>query len=276
MNYPEDKTGIRLVAIDLDGTLLDGNGKLPPRGSTLIKAAYGKGIHIIIATTRNYDDVQRICGTLKINDPIICSNGAYIYENPTGSVWRELRIPIHIAERICQLADENDWELSTSVGETTYFKQRPGQALGLLTENIEVVKRNKDAIVAKPHRILCWQPEAMEGIQRLCLDEFPGECRTEVYYKPTGEPHSLGVFAWNADKGSALEVVLSKMGISQYGVMAIGDNTNDLPMFEFAKYRVAMSNGTEEIKRNASIIAPSNREEGVAWVFENYVRQSTQ
>jgi Cof subfamily protein (haloacid dehalogenase superfamily) len=255
----------------LDGTLLDTKGHLPPRGSRLIKKAFDAGIHIIIATTQNPGDVQRICAALAIDDPIICANGAYIYESPTGSLWRELRIPIVVARKICQVADENGWELSTSIGQTTYFKQRPGQALGPLAENIEVVAKNRDAIRGKPHRILAWQPEAIETLKTLCLKEFKAECRTEIYYKPSGELHSLGIFARGADKGSALQAVLTKLNIPVERVMAIGDNTNDLPMFEFAAYRVAMGNGTADIKRAANIFAPTNEEEGVAWVFEKYV-----
>jgi HAD superfamily hydrolase (TIGR01484 family) len=140
-----------------------------------------------------------------------------------------------------------------------------------LAENIEVVAKNRDAIVGKPHRILTWQPEAIETLNTLCLQEFKAECRTEIYYKPSGEWHSLGIFAQGADKGSALQAVLTKMNIPIERVMAIGDNTNDLPMFEFAAYRVAMGNGTADIKRAANIIAPTNEEEGVAWVFEKYL-----
>ena len=268
---PGDDLNIRLVAIDLDGTLLDNQGQLSSHGSRSIRRAFDAGIHIIIATTRNCRDVQNMCAALAINGPIICSNGAHIYGSPTGPLWRELCIPAHIAERICQVADENGRELSTSVGQTTYFKQRPGQALGPLAANIEVVEKNRHALVAKPHRILAWQPEAIEALRALCLKEFPVACRTEVYYKPTGELHSLGVFAWGADKGSALGTVLTKLSVPPDCAMAIGDNDNDLPMFEFTAYRVGMGNGTAEIRRMANIIAPTNEDEGVAWVLEKYV-----
>jgi len=83
--------------------------------------------------------------------------------------------------------------------------------------------------------------------------------------------HSLGIFAWGSDKGSALAFVLAKLGISTHQVMAIGDNRNDLPMFDLAEVKVAMGNATDEIKQAATIIAPSNEDEGVAWVLGNYV-----
>ena len=71
---------IRLIAVDLDGTLLDSAGQLPSYGSRLITRAFQEGIRIILSTTQNYKDVERICAVLAIDDPIICSNGAYIFE----------------------------------------------------------------------------------------------------------------------------------------------------------------------------------------------------
>lgn len=262
---------IRLIAIDLDGTLLDNQGQLPPEGSRLVKRAFDEGIRIIIATTRDYGYVRKVCTALAIDDPIVCSNGAYIYESPTGALWRELCIPIHIAEMICRMGDERGWELVTSVGQTTYFKQRPGQHLGPFGDNRRVVATNMEALVGSPHKILTWQLEAVETLTALCLDAFPGDCSPVIYYEPTGEIQALGVFAEGADKGSALKAVLTRLSVPVDCVMAIGDNSNDLPMFEFAGHRVAMANATEELKQTADIIAPGNEEEGVAWVLERYV-----
>jgi hydroxymethylpyrimidine pyrophosphatase-like HAD family hydrolase len=83
-----------------------------------------------------------------IDDPIICANGAYLYESPTGSLWRELRIPIVVAGKICQVADENGWELSTSIGQTTYFKQHEHFTLDRILVYYEGVTKRKytDAI----------------------------------------------------------------------------------------------------------------------------------
>lgn len=262
---------VRLVAIDLDGTLLDSRGRLPPEGSRLVKRAFDEGVHVVISTTRDLYYVQRVCAALAISSPIICCNGALIYESPTGALWRELCIPIDIAETICQTGDERGWELVTSVGQTIYFRQRQGQALGPMGENRVVVESNRDALVASPHRILTWQPEAIETLRALCLSAFAEECQTSVYYEPSGEVHSLGIFARGADKGTALQAVLTKLNIPIDCVMAIGDNNNDLPMFDFAGYRVAMGNATEDLRQAAHIIAPVNDEEGVARVLERYV-----
>ncbi|MFU8796070.1 MAG: HAD family hydrolase [Dehalococcoidia bacterium] len=96
------------------------------------------------------------------------------------------------------------------------------------------------------------------------------ECRPVTYYGSIGDVRSLGVFARGADKGTALQAVLTKVNVPIDCVMAIGDNNNDLPVFGFAGYRVAMGNATEDLKQAANIIAPANHEERVVWVLERY------
>ena len=125
-------------------------------------------------------------------------------------------------------------------------------------------------MVGDPIRILTWQPAAIEGLHRLCQD-FAGQCYTETYYYPPDEKaHSLGIFPPHTDKGTALTLVLEKLGLSWDNVMAIGDNFNDLPMFERAGLSVAMGNAPAKVKEKAMVIAPSNDEEGVAWAVQRY------
>jgi Cof subfamily protein (haloacid dehalogenase superfamily) len=262
---------IQLVAIDLDGTLFNTQGQPSPLGSRRLKQAHESGIRIIISSTRDLEDVQKVCASIGIEDPVICSNGGYIYASPWGAIWRELLIPLPVAQKIGLIADEAGWELSTSIGKISYWKQRLGQKLGANGDGHWIVATNREAMTSPPHIILTWQPEAILALAESCREAFPHECRTEIYYTPSRELHSLGIFAAGADKGSALELVIDRLGVLPQAVMAIGDNNNDLPMFRVARHRVAMANGTDELKNAANIIAPGNDDEGVAWVFEKYI-----
>ena len=109
---------------------------------------------------------------------------------------------------IAVLADANGWEISTTVGLVTYYRQRPGQAIGPLSPNRVIVGKNSDAIVDSRVRILTTNPEAIKSIQSLCQAKFSGRCYTEVYYGSDGGIHSLGVFAPGANKGDAIDLVL--------------------------------------------------------------------
>lgn len=262
---------ISLVTVDLDGTLLTSEGALAPRGVALLRRAARGGVHVVLATTRNPDPVRPFCRSLAINDPMICTNGAQVWGSPDGPVWAYHGIPQEVALAIARWADAHDWELSTTVSSTTYWRQRPGQALGRIASNIMIVPANADAVVGDPVRILTHQVEAIDSVRSLCQSAFPDQCRTETYYNPDGTVHSLGVFAPQADKGTALALVLDRLAVEKECVLVIGDNINDLAMFPYASVRVAMANAPNEVKQQAATVAPSNDDEGVAWALEAFV-----
>lgn len=260
-----------LVAVDLDGTLLTSQGSLAPRSAAALQRAAGQGVHVVLATTRNPDSVLPIYRTLGLADPLICTNGAQVWGSPTGPVWAHHVIPLEAALAIAGQADAHGWELSTTVGSITYWRQRPGQALGPIAPHLTVVPTNADAVVGEPVRFLAHQPAAITQLHALCQARFAQQCRTELFYKADGSRHSLGIFAPQGNKGAALALVCDRLGVERENVMAIGDNLNDLPMFPYASLRVAMGNGVEQLKREATAIAPSNDDEGVAWALEQYV-----
>lgn len=265
--------GIRLIAVDLDGTLLTGERVLAPEGARLLTRVARSGICVVLATTRIPESTQQYCRALEIDGPIICSNGAQVWGSPEGPVWAHHTIARQVALTIARTADANGWELSTTVGAMTYWRQRPGQALGTIASrtHITVVASNADAIVGDPVRMLVTQPDAVETIRALCQSQFPDQCYAQTYYHPDGSIESLCVSARGADKGTALRLVLGRLGIPAEQALAIGDNPNDLPMFACAGTSVAVGNATEQVKRQATAVAPSNDEEGVAWVLRRYV-----
>ena len=106
---------IKLVAIDLDGTLLNSKSEISNNSVVEIQRIYKMGVHVIITTTRNNFYVCAFCEELGISDPFICSNGAQIYSKPGGTMWKQYTIPFKVASSIAKLADKNNWELSTTV-----------------------------------------------------------------------------------------------------------------------------------------------------------------
>jgi Cof subfamily protein (haloacid dehalogenase superfamily) len=262
---------ISLVAVDLDGTLLTSRHVLAPEGARLLGQAARAGVHVVLATTRNPNVVQGFCRSLEIDDPIICTNGAQVWGSPAGPVWACHTLPADTAQVIARWADERGWELSTTVGPMTYWRQRPGQTLGPIAPHLTVVRTNVDAITGDPVRILVSQPDAVESIRSLCQSRLSGQCRTETYHNRDGTVHSLGIFALQADKGTALALVRERLGAGKQQTMAIGDNSNDLPMFAHAGIGVAMGNAPDPVKQMATAAAPGNDEEGVAWAISHFV-----
>lgn len=274
---------IRLISVDLDGTLLRSDGTPAPEGVRRLQTAARAGVRVVINTTRNADGVRSICEAWGFSDPIICTNGAQILASPGGPEWASYTIPMAVARSIARLADRNDWEVSTSVGGQTFFRQRPGQLLGPVEyapdsgnegrqrrTRLVIVPTNEEALVAEPKRMILHEPEAIAAVQDLTALRSH-ECRTETYYEPDGRLHSLCIFPLRADKGTALRLVAGKLDIPLRQVLAVGDNPNDVPMFAVAGASVAMGNAPPEVKKAASVVGPVNDDEGVAWAVQRFV-----
>ena len=276
---------IRLISIDLDGTLYRSDGMPAPEGVRQLQAARRAGLRVVINTTRNAGSVYSLCAQIGISDPLICTNGAQILATPEGPIWASHTIPIDVARTIAQLADCNGWEISTSVGNRSYFRQRQGQTLGPVelrsgagTEGGQslpqpvIVRTNEEALVAEPKRMLLHEPEAIHAAKELA-GQFSQACRTETYYGADGRLHSLCILPRDADKGTALKFVARKLEIPLDQVLAIGDNPNDVPMFDAAGVSVAMGNAPIEVRAAATVVGPSNDNEGVAWAVRRFVQQ---
>ncbi len=265
----------QLVAVDLDGTLLTGERTLAPGGVRSLRQAIRQGVYVVLSTTRNPGSTQPFCREIGTNAPMICTNGAQVWGSPEGPAWVCHTIPQEVALAIAQLADAHGWELSTTVGAVTYWRQRPGQPLGPYRPRITVVERNIDAIVGDPVRILVWLPEAVEAVRTLCEARFADRCYTTTYHHPDGTVESLSISAPQADKGTALRLVLERLGIEPEHAAAIGDNANDVPMFRVAGTSIAMGNALPAIKAQADAVAPGHNDEGVAWAVQRFVLEPT-
>jgi Cof subfamily protein (haloacid dehalogenase superfamily) len=266
---------ISLIAVDLDGTLLTSLHTLAPKGARLLRHAHQQGVRVVLSTTRAPGTALALWRPLQIDDPIICTSGAQVWASPDGPTWAEHTFPREIALALARLADERDWEISTTIGATTYCRQRPGQPLGPFNAQFTVMPSNEAGIVGDPLRILVAQPAAIEGIRDLCETRFAGRCLIEVYAGADGVPHSLGVFAPQATKGAGLALICEQTGIAREAVLAIGDNACDLSMYPYAGVRVIMDNAPEDVKHRAAelsaVVAPGNDEEGVAWAIRAFV-----
>jgi len=260
---------IRLVAIDLDGTLLDREAKVPPEGAARIRAAAEAGIHVVIITTRIAVSTRRICRELGLNGPMVCSNGAEIYAATEGPLLVSLRIPMEPARMIARMADENGWSLWMTFGDRVRRVRSRERNRSAVRDYVTFVDRNIDAMTEEPVTIFTGNLEAIRPVETACAAD--GRCRTEVYYDARGAAEAVGVFAREADKGTALRYVADRLGVERSGILAIGDNINDIPMLELAGTAVAMDNAVERVKRAADAVAPPNDREGVAWALRRYL-----
>jgi Cof subfamily protein (haloacid dehalogenase superfamily) len=265
-------TTIKMIAVDLDGTLLKTGSVLAAEGAVALREAANKGIHIIIATARRLHSVCAFCEQIGISQPVVCSDGSIIMSAPYGDIWQKSVIPMEIAEEIVRLADTSNWELSVVVDDTTYFKQRPRQPLGNLGNNRIIVKTCREMLTGEPFRILAHEIEVIECLQAWFKNSqirYPS-IRCDQFHNMDGSVRSCGIFP-NVDKGTGVKFVAERLNVTLDEVLVIGDDVNDLPMFKIAGISVAMGNAHDTVKQAAHWVAPSNNEEGVAATLRRFL-----
>jgi Cof subfamily protein (haloacid dehalogenase superfamily) len=264
---------IQLIAVDLDETLLLSNKEPCSAGSAALREAIAKGIHVVIATSRRLASVREISEKTGItNQVVICADGALIMSHTFGEIWRLLSIPQAIASKIALEADRNSWEMTLVIGDRTYYRQREGQVLGHLKHDLYVADSSMEMLEAgEPIRMLVNDAEAINGLMAfLEAEKLSSKVNIQPYYGAGKQIRSLGIFPHGSNKGIALRYVCERLNIPLENTMAIGDGSNDIPMFQVAGTRVVMGNAHEDIKEYADFVCPTNDENGVAEALRHY------
>ena len=259
---------IRMIATDLDGTLLATGGMtVPERNLRALERAVVLGVRVVICTGRIFVGGQRFAQLVPGDQPVICVNGAVVRMSRSLEYVRRIGVERDTAERVLALmraAGAKPWFYS---GDICYAEE--------LTEPLQAMQRRTGADVrivdaldayteAKPEKIFCvMTPEAAAALRVRVMAELGHEL-----YITMSHPYQLEVLAPEATKGRALAEAAARLGIAREEIAAFGDALNDLELFDSAGIKVAMGNAEAELKERADIVAPSNDEGGVGAVVE--------
>lgn len=260
---------IRLIAIDLDDTLLLDDLTISCRARKAISKAVEKGIHVTLATGRMYRSALPFALDLQLNLPLITYQGALVKYSDGREVYHR-PIEIDTARELVCLLMPYGHHVNIYIDDELYMsKDSPeGQRyLKIARVPVHLAEELQDVLVRRPSKIvvIASSPE----LDRLAVDarEFFGESLNITKSKPT----FLEFAHPQATKGLALEYLANSLGISSGNVMAIGDSPNDLDMLEYAGWGVAMGNADSEVKARARYITCSNNDDGVAEAIEKFV-----
>jgi hypothetical protein len=278
---------IRLVAIDMDGTLLPTlEQKISQRNAKALRAAQEAGITVAIATGRRVAYTAPLLEDLglRADTPLIASNGA-VTSTLDGKPIDCCLMKASVARGLCGLL--------RPFGAVVYTFDRPGrgelvledleQAHGRIAmwieanrNAIEVVKPLELALVDGDDPIQCMAAGSIarmrDAEKALKASAWAKECesvRTEYLARDLS---ILDLLPPGVSKGSALERLASRLGVDRKETMAIGDNWNDVHMLEWAGQGIVMANAAQELrtlaKKRGWKLAPSNDDDGVAVVLE--------
>ncbi len=265
----------RLIAADLDDTLLDENSEISPRNREAIREAVDRGIQFVIATGRMFKTSISYMDELCIDGdcPLINYHGALIKKSKSREIILHRKLSNDLAVAVAEEAERQDCHISLFIDDDLYISKeseysRYYQNLARI-EPEEVgslsafLKKNK----AGPSKmsIIRWDGR-IDEIEALFKDKFGRKLSVLQ-----SRPYFLEITDRKATKGQALRWLVEREGLRREEVIAFGDGHNDLDMLSYAGLGVAMGNARPELLETADLITSSNNEDGVAEVIEKYV-----
>lgn len=261
---------IRLIAVDLDGTLMVGWNRISDGNADAVRAAVDAGVHIVLATSRWYLTAKPIADRFGITSPIICHNGAMIRTPADDARLLELDVPADAARAIAAIADEHGYETFATVRDVTYMRSS--------RMNIDPARLPKGMMLADEVSIhvrdgcesfIFFGDDAVNGIPEALGGRYDDVLNIAAGYSETFPPY-LNIVNAGADKGRALRIVCEHVGVPLEQAMAIGDAAPDLPMMHAAGLSMAMGNAPDDVKAQAAVVGPSNLDDGVAWAIREF------
>ncbi|NPV91647.1 MAG: HAD family phosphatase [Firmicutes bacterium] len=260
----------RLVAIDLDDTLLGDDLKISGRAKQAIRRSREKGIHVTLATGRMLRSVLPYAEELDLNLPLITYQGALVKNSRTGEVLYHRPVPGEFVGPVADIIRSYGYHLQMyNYDELCMERFTPEGADYARLAGVGVT-------LVEDLRFACPQPTKVLVVnyQEWRLDELArvlGDRFGDSLYVTKSKPHYLEILHPEATKGKALKVVADYFGVPRESVVAIGDSFNDLDMIQYAGLGVVMGNAREEIKRYADYVTRGNNDDGVAEVLEQWV-----
>lgn len=265
----------KLIALDIDGTLLNSSRQLTSEVKKAIKRAKDKGIKVVLCTGRPLKGVQEYLDELNLRekgDYAATFNGALIQdtftENPVSHLtltYMDLidlyNLSLKIGSRSHFYDTKKLYTFNKDVSDYTVYESYLTGAHLNVTSPEEI---SKDIDVSK--FMMIDHPEILDE----CISKIPKEYY-EKYTIVRSTPFFLEILNKDANKGSGISLLANKLGIKQEEVICVGDAGNDKHMIEYAGLGVAMGNATDDIKDLADYITLSNDDDGVAHVINKFM-----
>ena len=284
---------IRLIGIDVDGTLLDSEGRLPDVNRDAIRSAVASGVHVALVTGRSYPFARPVADTLPASVTLIVSNGA-VERGMDGSTFARRLLDRDVARRVLHAMRDYrdatalvfDRDADRQVVFETMDWEHPGRRRYWSRNNSHIAQSVplEDALTEDPIQVMFnGAVSSMRPVAELL--------RKDAIVRPASEGEVLeysvlmteyihrdftlvDVTAPDATKGHALAWRAQQMGLIRDEVMAVGDNFNDLEMLEFAGTPVVMGNSVDALKGRGWHVTGHQNDAGVAQAIERFVLRS--
>jgi Cof subfamily protein (haloacid dehalogenase superfamily) len=268
---------IKLLILDIDGTIAGSSNQVSHRVKQAIKAAQNGGIKVGIATGRMYKSALRFHHEIGADLPLIAYQGAWIQDPASGKTHRHLPVPLEIAKELIDYFEQPHLldRLSIHVYRDDCLYVRGINAdtelyVGRSGIDVSSVPDLRMVLTDHPTKILAMS-EDTDLIEQLRLDLRQRYTPAELHVT-TSVPIFLETTQSGVNKGTAIDYLTKDLiGIAAENILAIGDNYNDVEMIAYAGIGVAMGNAPADVQSLADWVAPDVDEDGVAVTIEKFI-----
>lgn len=265
---------IRLLALDLDGTLTNNKKHVSQGNKEYIYKAQQRGVKVVLASGRPVIGMQRVADELNLWDIggyILAYNGGHIIDCKNRTDLVKHTIPIEYVHDICDVIHRfpvfpltyNDIGVICE-NDTDQYVRKEGYNNSIPIIKVDSLEMQIIEPVVK--FMVVGDPNVLEKAFQYLKNLF--EEKLNIFFS---EPYFMEIAPSGIEKSSALAHLSDILGINKEHVMACGDGLNDIPMLEYAGLSVAMNNAYEEVKKVADYIVASNEDDGVAEAIQRYI-----
>jgi Cof subfamily protein (haloacid dehalogenase superfamily) len=258
---------IRLIALDLDGTIIGDEQRFSSRLLRAVAEAQRRGIAVTLATGRSPISTRPFAQELDIHVPLICYQGGLIAE-PDGRVLHRVALDRTLAAQAIALAESRGWHVNLYQDGLLYlteFRHPLTFYEALLNPAAQCVPDLLPLLDHDPDKIIMVAEDNGDEIRAGLQERFDGQMQIVRSHELFIEANPPGV-----DKGRGLAWLAAHLGVPQSQVMAVGDQDNDAPMIAWAGLGVAMGNASAACKSVADWVAPPLSEDGAAVAIERF------
>lgn len=266
---------IKLVAIDLDGTLLNSKRTISTENKEAIQAAKEAGVKVVLCTGRPLKGMTHIleeCNLLEEGDLGITYNGGLVQWTHTGETLSQIVHSKTDVLKAYELSQQLAMPLNlidlNTVHEPPYPEGRPSLYSTIMNalpfKEIDVEQLPDSLAINK--MVMCWNQEELDQAILAIPDSYHKQ-----FTIMKSRSNLLEILPKMVDKGKGLAMLAEKLELTKEEIMGIGDQQNDLAMVEYAGFGVAMGNATDQVKKAAQFITKSNDEDGVAYAINKFV-----
>mgnify|MGYP001036275545 CR=1 FL=1 len=259
---------IKLIATDMDGTLVNDQGKINEKIFDLINNLNEKGIKFLAASGRSYDQLNKNFEKVDTNMIFIAHNGALIKYNRNGKTLYSNCISQEDIQEVINFERELGEELFLFGAEDGYIVNPSETILHQFNafEVKAVVLESFNEVKAPIYKMTYY---VKDGVKAPMLQYLRNNLNDNLEFVVSGDCW-IDIMNRGVSKGNAIKILQEKFKIEEKNTMVFGDYYNDLTMFKTAHYSYAMENAPEDVKEHANFVARSNNDDGVYNVIYKY------